>query len=170
MPLNTVSKRTLLGVLMLLLAMGCDTETDTWSGGQATLSSDSTGRVIPFRGNGAIIVPVHVNGVGPMNFALDTGSTMTCVDEGVAVRLRLPMQESVRGVAAGAAGVGERRVVRVDSLRVGGASMRELPACVLELVHARHVGVEIDGLLGLNFLRAFQVGIDFDRREVRLGE
>ena len=86
----------------------------------------------------------------------------------VAERLELPEQQGMRGVTAGTAGVGRMRVVRLDSVRVGGAAMRELPACVVELAHARQVGVEIEGLIGLNFLRAFRVGIDFDRRVLSL--
>ena len=159
-----------LGVLGILLLAACDDEVVEWgSGGEATLTADRAGRVIPFSGTSAIIVPVHINGEGPFQFAMDTGSTLTCVDGSVAERMELPERPVVRGVAAGASGVGAVRVVQVDSLRVGGAVMRELPTCVLELAHARQVGVEIDGLLGLNFLRAFQVGVDFDRRELRLG-
>lgn len=160
-----------MGVLAILLLVGCDDEVTDWtSGREATLSGDSAGRVIPFSGNAAIILPVFVNGEGPLQFAMDTGSTLTCLDGSVADRMELPEQSAVRGVAAGASGVGQVRVVSVDSLRVGGAVMREMPVCVLELAHARQVGVEIDGLLGLNFLRAYQVGIDFNRREVRLGQ
>lgn len=129
---------------------------------------DSASGEVVFSGTAAMVVPVHINGDGPLQFALDTGSTLTCVDHRVAERLQLPEQPGMQGVTAGASGVGEIRVVMLDSLRVGGASMRELSACVVELAHARQVGVEIDGLLGLNFLRAYRVGIDFNRRVLSL--
>ena len=129
---------------------------------------DSAAGEVEFSGNAAMIVPVHVNGEGPLQFAIDTGATLTCIDRRVAERLELPEQQGMRGVTAGTAGVGRMRVVRLDSVRVGGAAMRELPACVVELAHARQVGVEIEGLIGLNFLRAFRVGIDFDRRVLSL--
>ena len=129
---------------------------------------DSAAGEVAFSGNAAMLVPVHVNGEGPLQFALDTGSTLTCVDHRVAERLQLPEREGMQGVTAGAAGAGRLRVVRIDSLRVGGVVMRELDACVVELAHARQVGVEIDGLIGLNFLRAYRVGIDFDRRILSL--
>lgn len=124
---------------------------------------DSAAGEVAFSGGAAMLVPVHVNGDGPLQFALDTGSTLTCVDGSVADRLELPERLGMRGVTAGAAGVGRMRVVLIDSLRVGGVAMRELDACVVDLGHAREVGVEIDGLIGLNFLRAYRVGIDFDR-------
>lgn len=130
---------------------------------RAALPPDSASGEIPFTGTAAMLVPVHINGEGPLQFALDTGSTLTCVDHRVAERLQLPERPERRGVTAGAAGIGHIRVVMLDSLRVGGVGMHEVSACVVELGHARRVGVEIDGLLGLNFLRAYHVGIDFDR-------
>jgi predicted aspartyl protease len=136
--------------------------------GRAEMPIDSAAGEIAFSGNAAMIVPVHLNGQGPLQFALDTGSTLTCVDRRVADRLRLPERQGMQGVTAGAAGLGQMRVVRIDSLRVGGVSMRELDACVVELRHARQVGVEIEGLIGLNFLRAYRVGIDFDRQILSL--
>lgn len=136
--------------------------------GRAAMPADSAAGEIAFTGNAAMIVPVYVNGEGPLQFALDTGATLTCVDGRVAERLQLAEQEGMRGVTAGASGAGRMRVVRIDSLRVGGAAMRELTACVVELAHARQLGVDIEGLLGLNFLRAYRVGIDFDRRILSL--
>lgn len=138
------------------------------SGGEAVMPVDSAAGEIAFSGSAAMIVPVRINGEPALQFAVDTGSTLTCVDQRVAERMALPERRGMQGVAAGAAGVGQMRVVRLDSLRVGGVPMRELDACVVELAHARQVGVEIDGLLGLNFLRAYRVAIDFDRRILSL--
>ncbi|HEX6068476.1 MAG TPA: retropepsin-like aspartic protease [Longimicrobiaceae bacterium] len=132
------------------------------------MPADSAAGEIAFSGTAAMVVPVHVNGDGPLNFALDTGATLTCVDQRLAERLELPESRGLPGVTAGASGVGTMRVVMVDSLRVGGVRMRELPVCVVQLAHARQVGVDIDGLLGLNFLRAYRVGIDFDRKILSL--
>lgn len=161
--------------LCLLAAGGCGEE-GLSAGGSAepidSLNAAGGGEgvvEVEFSGSAAMILPVHVNGEGPLDFALDTGSTLTCVDREVARRLSLPGEAGRRGVAAGAAGVGEMSVVRIDSLRLGDASMRSLQACVVDLAHARQVGVEIEGLIGLNFLRAYRVEIDFDRRVVRLG-
>jgi predicted aspartyl protease len=146
------------------LAGGCDAGGFSIPGRElAEMPVDSAAGEIAFSGTAAMVVPVHINGEGPLRFALDTGSTLTCVDRRVAERLQLPERRGMQGVTAGASGIGQIRVVEVDSLRVGGVAMRELQACVVELAHARQVGVEIDGLLGLNFLRAYRVGIDFDR-------
>lgn len=114
-------------------------------------------------GGAALMVPVHVNGQGPFRFILDTGATLTCVDQQIAQRLELPEPRGMIGVGAGVGGSGRMRLVRVDSLRLGAARAQELTACALDLRHTGDVGLEIDGLLGLNFLREFRVTVDFER-------
>lgn len=118
-------------------------------------------------GGAALIVPVHVNGRGPYQFVLDTGATMTCIDQALVDTLELPQTRGALGFGAGATRTGRVRLVDVDSLRVGATQAHELNACVLDLEHIQQIGISVDGLLGLNFLRAFQVTLDFDRRIVR---
>ena len=93
----------------------------------------------------ALMVPVHVNGEGPFRFVLDTGATITCVE-----------------------GTTRMRLVRLDSLRVGGARAEGITACALDLAHTAAIGVEIEGLLGLDFLRSYRVTLDFDRQVLLL--
>jgi hypothetical protein len=51
----------------------------------------------------------------------------------------------------------------LDSVRIGAAEAEELSACVLDLAHTEALGIEFDGLIGLNFLREFHVTLDFAR-------
>ena len=60
--------------------------------------------------------------------------------------------------------------MRVDSLRVGGATVEDLTACEVDLPHAADMGIEMDGLLGLNFLKPFRVTLDFEREVLTLRE
>jgi clan AA aspartic protease (TIGR02281 family) len=113
-------------------------------------------------------VPVFINGQGPFDFVIDTGATLSCVDTRIAGRLALREQRGRTGAAATASGMGQVRLVRLDSLRVGEARAADLSACVIDLGHARGVGVEAEGLLGLNFLRAFRVTFDFQRNVLTL--
>jgi predicted aspartyl protease len=115
------------------------------------------------RGDAAILVPVHVNGQGPFRLVLDTGATLTCLDQEVAQRLELPEARGVVGVGAGVGGSGQMSLVRIDSVRVGAARAEGMTGCALDLRHTGAVGLDIDGLLGLDFLRAFRVTIDFER-------
>jgi predicted aspartyl protease len=120
-------------------------------------------------GGAALMVPVYVNGEGPYGFVLDTGATMTCIERGLAARLGL---EEVRGQVGIGVGIGEDpgalRLVRMDSVRVGAAMATDLTGCALELEQFRALGLEVEGLLGLNFLREFRVTLDFRSERLTL--
>ncbi len=60
--------------------------------------------------------------------------------------------------------------MEVDSLRVGQARAFDIGGCVLDLEHIGALGIRVDGLLGLNFLRSFRVGLDFERNVLTLQE
>lgn len=114
-------------------------------------------------GGAAVVVPVVINGQGPFDFALDTGATLTCIDQEIAKKLGLAEERGVRGIGAGMGTAGRISLVRVDSVRVGGAQVNDLMACALDLRHIETIGLGIDGLLGLNFLKSFRMTLDFQR-------
>ncbi|MEK8088156.1 retropepsin-like aspartic protease [Thermithiobacillus plumbiphilus] len=115
-----------------------------------------------------MLVPVHINGQGPFKFVLDTGATLTCVNEELRNRLSLPSLPGRIGMGAGVGMVGQISLIKIESLRVGKASAEDMAACALDLSHVQRLGVKVDGLLGLNFLRPFRVGIDFQREVLSL--
>ena len=115
----------------------------------------------------ALAVPVYINGRGPINFVLDTGATLTCIDVSLARELRLPELGAMSGVAIGAMSTGAIQTVRMDSLRVGNASAYDITACRLDLAPLR-AALGVQGLVGLNFLKQFDVALDFNRRVVTL--
>ena len=121
-------------------------------------------------GGAVIAIPVYVNGKGPFRFLLDTGATLTCVDRELADRLGLPERSGQGMVGIVPLGGGPPRFVGIDSLRVGAARASGLTACALDLGHVRRMGLALDGLVGLNFLKAFRVTIDFKRKILRLEE
>jgi predicted aspartyl protease len=134
--------------------------------GSVQVPADSAAGEVPFelaRGDAAIVVPVTLNGAGPFDFVLDTGATLTCVDQTLADSLGMPPLRGAVGMGAGAMGVGQLRLVEIDSVRVGNAVAEATPGCVLDLAHLRDAGLAARGLLGLNFLKAFRVTVDFDR-------
>lgn len=134
--------------------------------------ADSAAGEVPFQlagpGGAALIVPVHIGGEGPFDFVLDTGATLTCVEETLSERLALSEPTGVVGAGAGVQGAGRMRLVQIDSLRVGAATAQDLLACELDLQHIGQLGLDIQGLLGLNFLRSFRVTLDFERSVVGL--
>jgi predicted aspartyl protease len=134
--------------------------------------ADSAAGEVRFRlagaGGAAIVVPVSINGRDSVGLIFDTGATITCVDSALARALALPERRMGIGVAVGVGGAGRVRLHAVDSLRVGGAVVRDLTVCAMDLRALRGVGADVQGLLGLNVLREFRVTLDFERRVVRL--
>jgi hypothetical protein len=95
---------------------------------------------------------------------------VTCVDNELAVALSLPEVRGVMGTASGVGGQGGVQLVSLDSLRMGAVQAHELQACVVDLEHLSGMGLELDGLVGLNVLRKFRVTLDFRRNILTLEE
>ena len=137
------------------------------------MQADSAAGEVPLRvagrGGAVLMVASHINGSGPYNLVLDTGATLTCIDEGIARQLRLPRKTGAVGLGAGIGGSGRVDLVQVDSIRLGSSSVPGLTACVLDLRHLRELGAGgVSGLLGLNFLTRFHVTLDFERKLMKL--
>ena len=156
-------------LFVLVLAAGCQRP---GAPARVEVPADSAAGEVAFDlagpGDAALMVPVYLNGEGPFDFVLDTGATLTCVDQAIATRLRLPAARGVVGVGAGIEGAGRMQILRLDSLRIGAARAKELNVCALDLKHIGTLGLEVDGLLGLNFLRSFRVTLDFQRKVLHL--
>ena len=163
-------RRLLLAVLCSGLA-ACEVPV---GGGPSRVSAPAapSGRAVPFTmegpGGAAVVVPVSINGGPARPFVLDTGATLTCVDRAVVDSLGLPARPGVTGFGAGVGGAGSVGIVRADSVRVGGAVLYDLTLCTLDLAAIEGVGLDADGLLGLNVLREFRVGLDFDAETLTL--
>jgi predicted aspartyl protease len=119
---------------------------------------------IPFRFSEKkplLIVSALVNGRGPLNFALDTGASLTVVSPGVARRARLP-SDGARDKAIGAGGRLPVIFASVDSLEVGDVQAAGLEVAIMQMSPiSRAIGLRLDGILGLNFLQKYRVTIDY---------
>lgn len=157
-----------------LLLLGTATTSCNTSAAPARVETptDSIAGEIPFElagpGGAALIVPVFINGEGPYQFVLDTGATITCVDQALAQQLSLSEARGVLGSGATVTGTGQVRMLQIDSLRVGSARALELLGCELDLQHTGQLGFQMQGLLGLNFLKSFRVTLDFERNVLHL--
>lgn len=167
---------TVVGALALLLIVSC---VEAGSPDRAEVTSDEAGEGdaagIPLRlagpGDAALLVPVRINGEGPYDFVLDTGATLTCVDQELAESLDLPEARGQIGVGAGVQGSpGAMRLVEIDSVSVGDARAEGLTGCAIDLGQLQEIGFDARGLLGLNFLTAFRVTLDFEANRLMLDE
>jgi predicted aspartyl protease len=111
-----------------------------------------------------IIVPVSINGSGPYDFMLDTGCAKTMVDQKLAEELRLPRvgDRRIAGVLASA----KMSVVHLDSLSVAGASVAG--GEVYSSDHPATVTGKVRGVLGEDFLKNFDVLIDYRHQIIQL--
>ena len=111
-----------------------------------------------------IIVPVSINGSGPYDFLLDTGCAKSIVDQKLADHLGLSRvgEKTVVGALASA----KMSVVHVDSLSVAG--LTATGGEIFSSDHAATVTGKVRGILGEDFLRNFDLLIDYRHQSIRI--
>lgn len=170
-PLMAVAAAILLatGVACLQTSPGAPDRVEVAENGEDSAGGGGIDFELAGPGEAALLVPVEINGQGPFQLILDTGATLTCLDQSLAERLELPEARGQLGVGFGiGGGGGSMRLVEVESLRVGDATAEGLTACTVDLSSFRTAGVDAQGLLGLNFLRSFLVTLDFEAERLLL--
>lgn len=119
-------------------------------------------------GNPLILIPASVNGRGPYEFILDTGAGTSLLSPRLASELGIVSTGTKEGT--GAAGKVTVALATLDSLAVGGARQEPMPIAITAEIDriGSAVGARIDGDIGYDFLRSYRVGIDYEKRIVRL--
>ena len=118
---------------------------------------------------GAIIVPVSLAGRSAIvavtlnqavrgNLMLDTGATVTVISHRLAGLLSL--RPTGRGAAQTVGGVIAVATARLRSLKVAEAEVTDLPV----IVHDFTLDPRFDGLLGMDFLGRYHVGLDAQKQ------
>ncbi|WP_338900095.1 retropepsin-like aspartic protease [Streptomyces sp. TG1A-60] len=129
-------------------------------------TSPGTEREVPLRvveqgGQTLAFVPVNMEGEGPFMFALDTGASVSVVDEDVADRVGLERTGERRSVS-GILGTGQVPVARVERWAVGDVRIDPGEVTVIDLGPPRGGG-GIQGLLGSDVLSDFgSITVDYD--------
>ena len=112
-----------------------------------------------------ILVQTTVDGAGPFPFLLDTGSTHTVIDPGLAQQLRTPVIGETSLVTV--SDIHKDRLVRLDKVRVGNSEVSELGAIIDKLDEVKLRAPGIRGVLGEDFLSQFDILIDYRGRALR---
>ena len=115
-----------------------------------------------------MIVQVTANHSGPYEFLLDTGTQATIIDPSLAAELHL---SSVGLVTVAGVGFHEpASLVRLDTLAVGHHSVSDQTILVSDLSRMKAVGLNIQGILGQDFLENFDILIDNSHRMLCLDD
>jgi hypothetical protein len=112
-----------------------------------------------------IVVPVKINGSGPYDFMLDTGCSKSIVDQKLANKLGLS-QVGGKTVVVGMLASAQMSVVHADSLSLAGATVGG--GDMLSTDHPITASNNVRGVLGEDFLRNFDVLIDYRHQVIRL--
>jgi predicted aspartyl protease len=130
--------------------------------------------VVPLRLAGsAVIVPVSVNGIEG-SFILDTGAERTVVTPDAVVHFGLALDEWTATTMRGVGGIERRRNADPRSVELGGIPLhrrslaRDATLRVATLPNNMSAQQPIDGLLGRDFLSAFDLSLDLPHRTLTL--
>jgi predicted aspartyl protease len=114
-----------------------------------------------------IVLRAAVQGRGPFNFILDTGTYTSTIDLSLARELKLPLgaQGAIAGAGAGRQ-TGQRTVC--PELKIGDLVVHDLQATAIDLTAmSGSLGRPLHGVLGFSFLSPRVIQIDYFRRRIR---
>ena len=117
---------------------------------------------------GGVIVDARVNGAGPFKFIVDTGASRSIVADDLATAVGAPVV--AKSEVVGSAGSDMRFVVRLGSVAVDSARVDALLAAVVPAATLSRLGRGVRGLLGQDFLSAFNYTLDYRRARLTWDE
>jgi predicted aspartyl protease len=107
-----------------------------------------------------VIVEAYINGAGPYDFLLDTGSQVTMIDESLASELNIESTTAAAVVGVSLNGKGAKYAL-VNSVRVGkNADVQSLYVLAFDMKEIQAAGHTLRGLIGGDFLAHFNATID----------
>jgi hypothetical protein len=128
----------------------------------AAQTADTTS--VPIRMvDGTPFVQVRLNGKGPYDFILDTGSNCTAIQPRILAQLSVPLQDRVDVDTALDGSIHERRAA-IESISVGDVSVSQMyvDTANAKLFSQKHQ--HIAGVLGESFLKHFDILLDNDKK------
>jgi predicted aspartyl protease len=115
-----------------------------------------------------ILVDVLVNGCGPFQFAIDTGTSTTAITPELAKQLSLA-SSPIGPVTTGGAPV-DVTAGTLESFQIGGARIDNLTVIVADFfaMLSNAIGAQLDGIVGYNFLQNYKVALDYPNETLSL--
>lgn len=147
-------------LVALTLASGC--------AAPLILDDDDAVVVTPLEigSDGHIIVQATIDGHGPFRFALDTGASISVIFDATREQSGLELTEEDLVVIQGMVSAGAFPMTTIAELKIGSESW--INARVASLPADNVASDQIDGILGIDFLRRYAVGVSARDQVVRL--
>lgn len=120
--------------------------------------------IVPMALDGRVIVACGINGAGPYFFMIDTGGTMSLIDDALARELKLQTIASQR--LSGVGGAANAAVYRARDLVIGGTL--RLPDVVFDGTEGSGFGKDVRGTLAAGAVTGYDSVLDFDAGEWRV--
>lgn len=134
----------------------------------SVLDLDNALAIAPYQieDGGRIVVEARLNGHGPFDFVLDTGASISAVFDNVRDQLALEPVPGKTVIVHGAIASGTHPLLRIEQLQLGSAVWSD--PRIVSLPGETEAGANVDGVLGVDFLRRYVVGFSTRDRVVRL--
>jgi hypothetical protein len=116
------------------------------------------------RDTALVALPVMVNGSGPYRFLLDTGATHSILSATTADAMKLKIGRRQTLLSAG--GNVPVTMRTIDTLQIGEAVLADVEIAVANF--ALLTDLQVDGILGADYLRRFKIAIDYDKQVVQI--
>jgi predicted aspartyl protease len=111
-----------------------------------------------------VVIPVLLNGKGPFKFLLDTGATNSVLLRRTAEKLNIPSGTHRGLITAGGLVPVELRpvdVVQIGTIRISKVVLAVTDSDLLQ-------NLQVDGLIGADYLKQFTISIDYKRKLLRI--
>ncbi|MBZ0188247.1 MAG: aspartyl protease family protein [Candidatus Obscuribacterales bacterium] len=118
---------------------------------------------LPFRfSNNEILARIKVNDKKELLFLVDTGATQSIIDTDSACELGNVEAQDI-SITTGS-GAMKMKFMTIDSLTLGDLVLEKVPVAVADLRNfAKVLDHHVDGLIGANVLKRFQITIDYEK-------
>ena len=149
------------GLLVVsILASGC--------AAPLILDDDNASVVTPLEvgDEGHITVQATIDGHGPFRFVLDTGASISVIFDTTREQAGLASAEGTQVVIQGMVGAGTFPMMTIAELKIGSESWTNARVALLPADNS--ASGQIDGILGIDFLRRYAVGVSPREKVVRL--
>lgn len=138
------------------------------AGCASVLDTDNALAVTPYelQDGERIVIDVFVNDQGPYKFLLDTGASISVIFDRLRDKLGLHSIPGREVIVHGIVASGQFSLLEVDRLGVGGEVWSK--PRIVSLPDETAASAYLDGVLGVDFLRRYAIGLSARERVLRL--